>query len=84
MNLQEVYQPGSVLDLPTRPSWTSSMSKEELDRSEQKYFRQNVDRILKGHKDSDDLSYFELNLETWRQVRQRAFSGTDASLSDSL
>ena len=30
MGLDDVYQPGSVLDIPTRPPWDYSMSKDEV------------------------------------------------------
>jgi hypothetical protein len=68
MSLQEIYRPGTELDFPKRPSWNYSLSKEELDAKEQKYFRGYVENIFRAHTDSEDLSYFELNLETWRQV----------------
>ena len=59
---------GTELDFPKRPSWTFGMSKEDLDAREQRYFKSYVENIFKAHSDSEDLSYFELNLETWRQV----------------
>ena len=68
MDLEKIYRPGTVLDMPIRPSWNYSMTKQELDAREERFFHQYVEKIFNAHQDSDDLSYFELNLETWRQV----------------
>ncbi|XP_059472020.1 guanine nucleotide-binding protein-like 1 [Neocloeon triangulifer] len=55
------------LDFPKRPPWDSSMTPEVLDAKEQKYFREYVDNVGKKFSWSE-LSYFEMNLETWRQL----------------
>lgn len=56
-------------DFPKRPDWTFSMSKEQLDQSENKSFRDFMQAIEKRHfEDNKQLSYCELNLETWRQL----------------
>ncbi|XP_055357480.1 guanine nucleotide-binding protein-like 1 [Paramacrobiotus metropolitanus] len=68
MSLEDIYRPGSELDMPRRPPWDYTMTKEQLDANEQKYFRSYVEKIFAAHHDSVDLSYFELNLETWRQL----------------
>ncbi|XP_015121472.1 guanine nucleotide-binding protein-like 1 [Diachasma alloeum] len=52
------------LNMPKRPPWDFSMSRELLDMREQKYFIEYL-RQLESIK---DISYFELNLETWRQL----------------
>lgn len=57
------YFPPEV-DMPKRPPWDFSMSKEQLDLREQRYFTE----YLKGMAKLSDVSYFELNLETWRQL----------------
>ncbi|CAH1785669.1 unnamed protein product, partial [Owenia fusiformis] len=62
-----IYQPGSVLDMPKRPKWDYSMSKSQLITREETYFRTYMENIYEKH-DAGDLSYFELNLETWRQL----------------
>ena len=54
-------------DFPVRPEWTPDMSKAQIDASEAKYFRDYVDRVMDENSDQA-LSYFELNLETWRQL----------------
>lgn len=56
-------------DFPVRPPWNYDMSRDELNRNENKYFREYVDNLSKLHKDENKrLSLFELNLETWRQL----------------
>ncbi|CAH1390032.1 unnamed protein product [Nezara viridula] len=55
------------LNFPVRPPWDFSMSKEELDARENKYFTDYIKSIEKKF-DWSELSYFELNLETWRQL----------------
>ncbi|XP_076179653.1 nucleostemin 4 isoform X2 [Ptiloglossa arizonensis] len=52
------------IDMPKRPSWDYNMSKEQLELREQKYFTE----YLKGMRNLSTISYFELNLETWRQL----------------
>ncbi|RWS14927.1 guanine nucleotide-binding protein-like 1 [Dinothrombium tinctorium] len=54
--------------LPKRPPWNPSMSKAELEMHEQRYFREYVDMIEREYRSLGDLGYFELNLETWRQL----------------
>lgn len=56
-------------DFPKRPEWTFEMSKEKLDYNENKSFRDFMQAIEKRHhEDKRQLSYCELNLETWRQL----------------
>ncbi|XP_011312096.1 guanine nucleotide-binding protein-like 1 isoform X2 [Fopius arisanus] len=52
------------LDIPKRPPWNFSMSQEVLDKREHQYFTQ----YLKQLESIKDISYFEFNLETWRQL----------------
>ena len=59
------FVPG--LEFPKRPKWDYSMSQQQLDMKENKYFREYVDAIEKTYTPAE-LSYFELNLETWRQL----------------
>ena len=51
-----------VLDMPKRPPWKYSMSKEQVERSEQEMFENFLDKIYDEYKLSE-LSYFERNLE---------------------
>lgn len=59
----------SALDMPSRPAWNKSLTKEQLERNEQSYFKNFIDTLLERNNVSDKkLSYFDLNLETWRQL----------------
>lgn len=64
-NLDDYFLP--ELDFPKRPEWNFNMSLDQLDRREQEYFREYLVNIEKSF-NWKDLSYFELNLETWRQL----------------
>ncbi|XP_036724788.1 guanine nucleotide-binding protein-like 1 isoform X6 [Balaenoptera musculus] len=67
LDIWEVYQPGSVLDFPRRPPWSYEMSKEQLMSQEERSFQEYLGKIY-GAYTSEKLSYFEHNLETWRQL----------------
>ncbi|XP_068627208.1 guanine nucleotide-binding protein-like 1 [Battus philenor] len=60
------YFPAEI-SFPKRPPWDFKMSVSELDAQEQKYFREYIDQ-LQASEHWKDMSYFELNLETWRQL----------------
>uniref|UniRef100_A0A0A9WFB0 Guanine nucleotide-binding protein-like 1 n=2 Tax=Lygus hesperus TaxID=30085 RepID=A0A0A9WFB0_LYGHE len=62
----EQYFPDD-LKFPVRPPWDFNMSKEQLDARENRYFTEYFKDIEKRYK-STELSFFELNLETWRQL----------------
>ena len=71
MDFQPMTKPDDVLELPKRPPWNYNMSREQLERQELHYFRSYVENMKKDyikHSHKRDLSYFELNLETWRQL----------------
>lgn len=55
------------VSFPKRPPWDFSMTAVQLDAQEQKYFREYVQNI-QNSENWKDMSYFELNLETWRQL----------------
>ncbi|XP_074653915.1 guanine nucleotide-binding protein-like 1 [Tubulanus polymorphus] len=67
LDVDTIYQPGTVLDMPKRPTWNFNLSKEKLDDREEKYFKEYLDGIFDKHS-PEELSYFEVNLETWRQL----------------
>nr|XP_034380636.1 guanine nucleotide-binding protein-like 1 isoform X2 [Arvicanthis niloticus] len=67
LDIREVYQPGSVLDFPRRPPWSYEMSKEQLMSQEERSFQEYLGKIH-GAYTAEKLSYFEHNLETWRQL----------------
>lgn len=54
-----------ALTFPQRPRWDHLKSKAALETHESQYFHDYVQSLFQTH---DDLSYFELNLETWRQL----------------
>lgn len=61
--------PQASLDMPKRPPWNKSFTKEQLDKQEQIYFKNFVDDLLERSTVTDKkLSYFDLNLDTWRQL----------------
>jgi len=61
--------PLASLDMPKRPPWNRSFTKEQLDRQEQIYFKNFVDKLLaESSLSAEKLSYFDLNLDTWRQL----------------
>eukprot|EP00731_Ephydatia_muelleri_P024847 Em0016g1118a len=65
--VEDIYKPGSVLDLPRRPVWDYHMTKAEVEKNEELAFRQYLKDIYTQHS-TEELSFFELNLETWRQL----------------
>jgi hypothetical protein len=38
IDISEIYQPGTLLDMPKRPPWNHSLTKEKLESREEKYF----------------------------------------------
>jgi len=61
------YYGNKVLDFPKRPPWDSSMSKQQLEKSERNYFDKWLKKLLSQYP-STRLNYFENNLEVWRQL----------------
>ena len=63
---------GEKHDFPQRPPWQPGWTKQRLEANEEKYFREYVNKLLEGDGGGGDkeerISYFELNLETWRQL----------------
>ncbi|XP_076093533.1 guanine nucleotide-binding protein-like 1 [Mytilus galloprovincialis] len=55
------------IDIAKRPPWHYNCSTAELQKTETRYFQEYVEKIFAEH-DINNLSYFELNLETWRQL----------------
>ncbi|KAK6469967.1 guanine nucleotide-binding protein-like 1 [Huso huso] len=67
IDIDDIYKPGTVLDFPKRPPWDYTMSKEKLLQIEEKSFREYLEQVYSQYKPTQ-LSYFEHNLETWRQL----------------
>lgn len=65
VNIDDVFPP--ELDFPVRPPWEFTMSRGEVDARENRYFTEYLKNIEEKFSWSE-LSYFELNLETWRQL----------------
>ncbi|RLU14720.1 hypothetical protein DMN91_012607 [Ooceraea biroi] len=61
--VSDKYYP-SGMDMPKRPPWDFGMTKQQLEMKEQRYFTEYLGKM----EELDSLSYFELNLETWRQL----------------
>ncbi|CAB3238224.1 unnamed protein product [Arctia plantaginis] len=55
------------VSFPKRPPWDFNMTPAQLDAQEQRYFKNYVDQ-LQSTLHWKNMSYFELNLETWRQL----------------
>ncbi|KAM4641107.1 guanine nucleotide-binding protein-like 1 [Discoglossus pictus] len=67
VDIDQIYRPGSVLDFPKRPAWNYAMTKDTVLYQEEKAFKDYLQKIYESH-DPRTLSYFEHNLETWRQL----------------
>uniref|UniRef100_A0A1B6C3N2 Guanine nucleotide-binding protein-like 1 n=1 Tax=Clastoptera arizonana TaxID=38151 RepID=A0A1B6C3N2_9HEMI len=65
INIDDYFEP--ALDFPKRPPWNFEMTREQLEAREHKYFMEYIETLEKLY-DFSKLSYFELNLETWRQL----------------
>lgn len=60
---------GIGIDIPTRPQWSHEMNKEDLEAAEQKHFKDWIGGVYaQVGSDRRRLSYFEHNLEVWRQL----------------
>ncbi|KAG8199035.1 hypothetical protein JTE90_021048 [Oedothorax gibbosus] len=64
---EDVFTHTTDLDMPKRPKWKSSVSKEQLEANEHKYFRVYMHQLEEKFGE-DKLSHYEMNLETWRQL----------------
>ncbi|XP_075438574.1 guanine nucleotide-binding protein-like 1, partial [Ascaphus truei] len=67
VDIDQIYRPGSVLDFPKRPTWSYEMSREQVQSREEKAFREYLQKLYEKHSPRE-LSYFDHNLETWRQL----------------
>ncbi|XP_006818416.1 guanine nucleotide-binding protein-like 1 [Saccoglossus kowalevskii] len=67
VDIDDIYKPGSVLDMPKRPPWEYSLTKEQVEKREEIYFNEYLENIYDKYTPKE-LSYFEHNLETWRQL----------------
>ncbi|KAJ2774941.1 hypothetical protein IWQ56_000348 [Coemansia nantahalensis] len=65
MSFDEAYS--ADVDIPVRPEWRRSESKEAVEAREEAYFAQWLARIQEL-RDQDSVSLYEKNLEVWRQL----------------
>ena len=62
MSVDDIYVPGTVLDIPKRPPWSYSMTKEQVESQEEAMFEDYLQKIYSQY-NPNRLSYFEHNLE---------------------
>ncbi len=55
--IEQIYRPGSALDMPIRPPWTYDTTKEQLYEQERKYFDVNI--FIKNEK---QINFFSLGI----------------------
>lgn len=67
VSFDEIYPDEQIIAIPKRPEWNYAMSKEELEKSEQESFDKWMTSIYELY-DKEELSYFEKNIEVWRQL----------------
>ncbi|XP_035208064.1 guanine nucleotide-binding protein-like 1 [Stegodyphus dumicola] len=67
VSYEDVFTSGLDLDMPKRPCWDYTLTKQQLENREQKYFKEYID-TLESKFEEQELSHFEMNLETWRQL----------------
>lgn len=63
----ETLYGSNLIDFPKRPHWSISDSKKSLEEREEKAFKEWKDCIYATYP-LENLSYFEHNLEVWRQL----------------
>ncbi|TPX37411.1 hypothetical protein SmJEL517_g00467 [Synchytrium microbalum] len=65
---EKLYPPGrSAPDIAKRPTWTFDESKADLEERETEYFKSWLNRLHDEYP-GDQLSWYEQNLEVWRQL----------------
>ena len=66
----EIYENAlkEAIPFPKRPEWSKSLTKEKLLTNEHLYFKNYLKYLEERHGSLGNLSYFEMNLETWRQL----------------
>ncbi|KAI8592755.1 hypothetical protein BDZ88DRAFT_406116 [Geranomyces variabilis] len=67
VSFEDLYSADAIIDIPKRPAWSYGESKEVLEEREEAYFKKWMSDVYHKHR-ADELSYFEHNLEVWRQL----------------
>ncbi|XP_015792543.1 guanine nucleotide-binding protein-like 1 [Tetranychus urticae] len=65
---QDIFLPDDELAFPKRPVRDYNLTKDELDTIEYDYFKKYLEKLEAQFGSLSKLSYFEMNLETWRQL----------------
>ncbi|KAJ1928621.1 hypothetical protein IWQ60_001875 [Tieghemiomyces parasiticus] len=65
--METLYRLPPVIDIPVRPPWNPSDSKARLDAAEATYLEKWIQSVFEAY-DPSQLSFFEKNLEVWRQL----------------
>ncbi len=58
--IEQIYRPGSALDMPIRPIWTYDMTKEQLEQQEKTYFNVKKDFYRKQKKHIPKINFFRI------------------------
>ena len=67
LSVEDIYPAGTILDIPKRPSWRHNDTRVTIETTEEKMFESYLAEIHSKFP-TDHLSYFEHNLESWRQL----------------
>ncbi|KAI6656893.1 hypothetical protein LOD99_16195 [Oopsacas minuta] len=67
ISVDAIYPPGTILDIPKRPSWSTNGTRVTVEAAEEKMFEAYLEEIYSKFP-MDYLSYFEHNLESWREL----------------
>lgn len=65
ISVEDIYD--NIIDFPKRPAWGSKTDAGTIDKIEREYFEDYISRVHELY-NIKSLSYFEHNLETWRQL----------------
>ena len=65
----EVNEGFSMIPMPIRPQILPGMTKEQVEKAEENYFKKYLsEEIYNGKYKQDDLNYFEENVHVWKQL----------------
>ncbi|KAJ3107516.1 Guanine nucleotide-binding-like protein 1 [Phlyctochytrium bullatum] len=67
IGFDDLYPDSNIIDFPKRPPWSKTETKEELEAKEERAFAEWLKKTYETWK-PEDLSFFEHNLEVWRQL----------------
>ncbi|KAJ3353931.1 Guanine nucleotide-binding-like protein 1 [Entophlyctis luteolus] len=67
IGLDDLYHPSKLITFPQRPEWFPGDSKEVVEGREERIFKEWMDDLFNKWS-ADELSFFEQNIEVWRQL----------------